>query len=242
MTTETVKQFFEKAHKSSYSTPVPNPNFSESLGSEVQPNKLPKSIQEAFYYYKILHERDIGDVYVYEVNVDGTTVYAVSGFNADGEDGHLEIYSKTGELIACGQYQYQIDWMSQFKTRDLWDEYEGPEAIKQFFENGFKESTDRQSFVKKLGEKLDLNDLPKNVKQAYSFYKKNVEDAYWGSVEVYDVSIEYTSVYTVNTVTEADETFSELYTSLGEKIACARYDSESFSWTTQENIRTYVSK
>lgn len=132
--------------------------------------------------------------------------------------------------------------MSQFRTRDLWDEYEGAEAIKYFFENGFKESIDRKYFVKKLGERLDLNDLPSNIKQAYSFYKKNVEDAYWGSVEIYDVSVENISIYTVNTVTEADETFSELYTSLGKKKACARYDSESFSWTTQENIRTYVSR
>jgi len=245
MTTETVKQFFEKsfqkASRKLNSIVIAYKYFVSNLGSKVQPNELPEAVAEAFNYYKILNDRDIGDVTVYEVNADNTPVYAVSGINADGDNGYLEIYSKIGEQIACAQHEATIDWMSQFKARDIWNEYE-VEEIKQFFNNAFKESEEKKYFVEKLGERLDLNDLPNKVKQAYSFYKKNVEDADWGSVAIYDVSVENTSVYTVNTVTDADETFSEFYTYLGEEIACARYDSDSFNWSSQEAIRTYVSR
>ncbi|MGB6295380.1 MAG: hypothetical protein WBF90_04245 [Rivularia sp. (in: cyanobacteria)] len=242
MKPETVKELFEKAHKSSYSAPVPNSDFSSNIGSEVQPDKLPESIKDAFNYYKKnLYDRDIGDVSVYEVNVDGTPVYAVSGSNGDGENGYLEIYTKTGEEIACAQYEAKVNWMNQFQTRDIWNEYE-PKEIKLFFENAFKESKDRKNFVKELGKTLDLNDLPNNVKQAYSFYKKNVEDAYWGNVAIYEVDIEFISVYTVYIVTDIDDIYSELYTYLGELIACAKHDSDSFNWTSQASIRTYVSR
>ena len=241
MTTETVKQFFEKAHKSSYSTPVPNPNFASNLGSQVQPDKVSESVKDAFYYYKILYDRDIGDVCIYEIKVDGTTVYAVSAFNADGENGYLEIYTKTGEQIACGKHEAKINWMSQFKTRDIWDEYDEPEAIKQSFENAFKESTDRKSFVKELGKRINSNNLPYLVKQAYSFYKTNVEDANWGSVEIYDVSVEYNSIYIVKT-DASFEIYLEFYTYLGELIACAKYDSDSFNWSSLADIRTFVSR
>ncbi|AFY58683.1 hypothetical protein Riv7116_6341 [Rivularia sp. PCC 7116] len=245
MTTETVKQFFErafeKASRKLNSIVIADKNFVSNLGSQVQPNELPEAVVEAFNYYKILYDRDIGDVTVHEVNVDNTPVYAVAGVNTDGDNGYLEIYSKTGEEIACAQHEATIDWMSQFQTRDIWNEYE-PEEIKQFFEKAFKESKDRKNFVKKLGERLDLNDLPSNVKQAYSFYKKNVEDANWGNVAIYEVSVKYTSVYTVYTVTEIDENYSELYTYLGELVACARYDFDSFNWSSQAAIRTYVSR
>ncbi|MDY6898860.1 MAG: hypothetical protein SWZ49_12390 [Cyanobacteriota bacterium] len=245
MTTETVKYFFEKAFQNASrklnSIVIADKNFVSNLGSQVQPDKLPETVAEAFNYYKILYDRDIGDVTVYQVNVDNTPVYAVAGINADGDNGYLEIYSKTGEQIACGQHEAEIDWMSQFQTRDFYGDYEA-EEIKQFFENAFKESKDRKDFVKELGEKINSDNLPYLIKQAYSFYKKNVEDACWGSVAIYDVSVENTSVYTVNTVTDADETFSEFYTYLGEEIACARYDSDSFNWNSRATIRTYVSR
>jgi hypothetical protein len=248
MTTETVKQFFEEAFQKSSrklnSIVFAEKDFVRIFGSEVKPDQLPKNVKDAFYYYNILYDRDVGDSTVYEVNVDNTSVYAVAGINGDGDNGYLEIYSKTGELIACAQHESELNWMSQFQARDIWGEYK-PEEIKQFFENAFKKSESRKYFVKELGERLDLNDLPSNVKQAYSFYKKNVEDAYWGNVEIYDVSLSAAtaSVYTVNTVTGDNlENFSELYTYLGELIACARYDSDSFNWSSQEAIRTYVSR
>lgn len=247
MTLETVKTFFDNALEESFSNvmnrkPTSYPDFIRSLAPQVQPNNLTHSVKKAFNYYKEnVENRDIGGVSVFEVNVDNVPFYAVSA-TTDGDNGYLEVYSKTGEQIACGQHnQNLIDWKSQLKTRDLFDEYE-PEEIKQFFANGLKESGNKKYFVKNLGEaeQLDLDDLPHNVKQAYDFYEENVEEADIGSVKLYDVSVDDSSVYTVTVTTDGDSGFLELYTQRGELIACAQHDTEAIHWSNLANIRAIL--
>ncbi|MGV2829631.1 hypothetical protein [Myxosarcina sp. GI1(2024)] len=63
------------------------------------------------------------------------------------------------------------------------------ETIKQFFDNALKRSDDGTNFERSLGERVEVSKLPTEAKQAYSFYKENVENADWGSVRVYQTSI-----------------------------------------------------
>ena len=114
------------------------------------------------------------------------------------------------------------------------------EKVKQLFSDTLEKSSGEGKLVANLGQQVELNDLPNNVKQAYSFYKENVEDADFGSVKVEQVSINI-PVYAVYVTTDGDDSYLEIYTQTGEQMACGKQVSEKLTWSNQATIRADLS-
>ena len=117
------------------------------------------------------------------------------------------------------------------------------ESVQQFFENALKKANDNDErfFVSDLGSRVKIDSLPKTVKQAYDFYKKNVEDADFGSVGVDQVSIDRIPVYAVSTTTDGDDCYLEVYSQTGEQIACSNYTPMGMDWNSQASVRSNLS-
>lgn len=110
------------------------------------------------------------------------------------------------------------------------------ETIKQFFANRLQKSNYGTNFDGYLGEQVEVNDLPTEVKQAYDFYKENVENADWGSVRVYQTSITV-PVYTVYTSTDGDDGYLEIYSQPGGAIVSGKHDTETINWQDSASLR-----
>ena len=113
------------------------------------------------------------------------------------------------------------------------------ESVKQFFDDARENSDDERTFVADLeiGTRLDFNELPNNVRQAYNFYKQNVEDADFGSVAVYNIPIDNVPVYAVTVVTDGDDGYLEIYSQADEEIACGKNDWEVIYWSDRATTR-----
>ncbi len=118
-----------------------------------------------------------------------------------------------------------------------------PESVQQFLENAVKDANDNDEsfFVSDLGSRVDIDNLPETVKQAYGFYKTNVEDADWGSVGVYKISVDQSPVYAVSTTTDGDDCYLEVYSKTGEQITCASYTTMDIEWKSQADVRSSLS-
>ncbi|MEM7712292.1 MAG: lipase family protein [Cyanobacteria bacterium P01_A01_bin.68] len=112
-----------------------------------------------------------------------------------------------------------------------------PESVKRFFDNARKNSDGERTFAMDLGTDTDLNNLPNNVKQAYDFYKENVEDADFGCAGVYEIIINNSPVYAVAIITDGDDGYLEIYSKSGEEITCGKNDSETINWSDRATTR-----
>lgn len=111
-----------------------------------------------------------------------------------------------------------------------------PETVKQLFSNALKNSDDEQNLLTNLGQ-VELTNLPNKVKQAYSFYKENVEDADWGSVKVKQVAVNL-PVYAVYVTTDGDDGYLEIYTQTGEAIAYGKKYAQEIEWKDRDTLRS----
>lgn len=82
--------------------------------------------------------------------------------------------------------------------------------------------------------------LPEAVKEAFQYYYNNVEQADWGSVRVYQFPLEDTSFYAVETNTDGDDGWAELYDLQGQAIGFGRNYMEQVYWGEQATTRGYV--
>ena len=112
------------------------------------------------------------------------------------------------------------------------------ESVKQLFDNARKNSEGETDFVSDLGTRVDSNDLPNNAKQAYDFYKKNVEDADFGGVGVYEIVIGNVLLYAVAVFTDGDDGYLEIYSKSGEEIACGKNDWNTINWSDKATTRS----
>ncbi|MDJ0800804.1 MAG: hypothetical protein QNJ51_29010 [Calothrix sp. MO_167.B12] len=111
------------------------------------------------------------------------------------------------------------------------------ESVKNIFDDARKNSDEEPTFAIDLGTWVDVNDLPNNVKQAYKFYKENVEDADFGSARVHQISVDNVPVYAVIVVTDGDDGYLEIYSQTGEEIACGKHDYEVIVWSDKATTR-----
>lgn len=112
------------------------------------------------------------------------------------------------------------------------------ETVKNFLSKSFKKTDYGMNFGQYLGNRAEANDLPNEVKQAYSFYKENVENADWGSVRVYQTHIDTVPIYAVYTSTDRDDGYLEIYSRSGKEIACGRHDANAINWSDQDTLRS----
>ncbi|WP_088241656.1 hypothetical protein [Calothrix rhizosoleniae] len=112
-------------------------------------------------------------------------------------------------------------------------------SVKKFFDDARKSSDCEQRFVADLeiATRVDFNELPDNVRQAYNFYKKNVEYADFGNVSVYSIPIENIPVYVVTAVTDGDDGYLEIYSQADEEIACGKNDCTVIYWSDRATTR-----
>ncbi len=111
------------------------------------------------------------------------------------------------------------------------------EPVKKVFDDAHKNSDGERTFAQYLGTWVDENDLPNNVKQAYNFYKENVEDVDFGSARVYQIPVDNVPVYAVVVVTDGDDGYLEIYSQTGEEIACGKNDYEVIVWSDKATTR-----
>ncbi len=113
-----------------------------------------------------------------------------------------------------------------------------PESVKKIFDDACKNSDGDRFFAYELGTRIDKNDLPNNVKEAYNFYKIHVEDADFGGVAVHQISVDAVPVYAVIVVTDGDDGYLEIYSQTGEEIACGKNNDEEITWSDKATTRT----
>ncbi len=114
------------------------------------------------------------------------------------------------------------------------------EVVKKFFNQARQNSNRKRNFVKDWGDRLRDNNLPSKVKKAYDFYYKKVEEADFGTVRIYQITIENVPVYAVTVVTDGDDGYLEIYSHQDEEIACGMNDSEVIVWGDQATTREYL--
>jgi tetratricopeptide (TPR) repeat protein len=121
------------------------------------------------------------------------------------------------------------------------------ESIVQFFNEVRKNNTSHVFFHDFARNHEDvvtslwgtqLNQLPKQVREAYNFYKTRVEGGDFGSVGVYKFSSTIVPIYVIFTSTDGDIGYLEIYTATGEEIGCGKYDADVINWSNQETTRT----
>jgi hypothetical protein len=82
--------------------------------------------------------------------------------------------------------------------------------------------------------------LPQEVRDAYTHYKKAVEDEDLGSVQVYRVSTDGPVTYAVRVRTDGDDGYLEIYDESGDFLAAGRTYLEIVAWGTREWLRAQV--
>jgi hypothetical protein len=112
------------------------------------------------------------------------------------------------------------------------------DAIKQVAKDD-PDSGNPQDFLDKLGEKADVQSAPEAVKAAHEFYYQNVEKADFGSVTLYTVKLGDASVYAVNTRTDGDIGWLEIYSLTGDGIAFAEARPSELKFAGKSNLRAY---
>lgn len=109
-------------------------------------------------------------------------------------------------------------------------------GLKQFFDDALKKSEDERYFVRELGDKFELNEVPDIVKQAYLNYKVDVENLEFGSVKLYKIFVDIISFYAVHSIEDKETSHLEVYSQAGEQMACARYDGQLMDLSNQETV------
>lgn len=81
-------------------------------------NQVSNQVREAYNFYKTkVEDGDFGSVGVYKINSTIVPIYVIFT-STDGDIGYLEIYSQTGEEIACGKYDADtINWSDKETAR-----------------------------------------------------------------------------------------------------------------------------
>ena len=112
------------------------------------------------------------------------------------------------------------------------------EIIQQFFSKNFQKtsSSNFHRYFEDFGDDIKADDLPDRIKQAYGFYKENVEEEDWGSVRVYKTSVKV-PVYAVYTSTDGDDGYLEIFTQSGEELAVGKHDADKIDWSDRSTIR-----
>lgn len=82
--------------------------------------------------------------------------------------------------------------------------------------------------------------LPAAVKEAFQYYYQAVEQADWGGVRVYQFPLAEGHFYGVDTHTDGDDGWTELYDNQGQAIAFGRTYLEQVYWGEKATIRSYV--
>ncbi len=82
--------------------------------------------------------------------------------------------------------------------------------------------------------------LPKEVREAYDFYKKHVQDEDWGSVRASLVPAAGTKTYAVRVTTDGDDGFLEVYDEKGAFLAAGRTYLEVIAWGDRDWLRGLV--
>lgn len=80
--------------------------------------ELPNMVRQAVdYYYEHIEKRDIGVVRLYQLTVEGSSVYLVRT-TTDGDDGWIELFDATGEPFGTGRtYIEQVAWGENAELR-----------------------------------------------------------------------------------------------------------------------------
>lgn len=124
VTKESVEQFFNHLQKHIYEDPFIHsfPEKHEDVIESFWINdlaQLPDNVQQAFRFYKEnVEDGDFGSVRIYKYSSAIVPIYVI-GTSTDGDVGYLEIYSQTGEEIACGRYDAdKINWCDRETTRE----------------------------------------------------------------------------------------------------------------------------
>ncbi|GEM_PF-6561535 len=125
VTQDSVEQFFNQLRQSPLGEYAFIHNFPDKHEDVIDQfwagdlDQFPDNVQEAFNFYKtIVEDGDFGSVRVYKYSSGIVPIYVV-GVHTDGDDGYIEIYSQTGEPIACGRYDWDvINWCDRETTRE----------------------------------------------------------------------------------------------------------------------------
>ncbi|AFY58684.1 putative lipase [Rivularia sp. PCC 7116] len=164
---------------------------------------------------------------------------SVAIWNDQGDEGQL--LDADGNLVSNWVYDEEGNVTGKNRQSDASSTTVGeltPESVKKIFDDARKNSDQEQYFVRDLGTSVNSNELPNNVKQAYDFYQKNVEDADIGSAGVYEIPVNNVPVYVVTGVTDGDTGYLEIYSKSGEEIACGENDCDTIKWSDKETTRT----
>lgn len=166
---------------------------------------------------------------------------SVAIWNDQGDEGKL--LDADGNLVSNWVYDEQGNVTGKNRQSDASSTTVAeltPESVKKIFDDARKNSDGEQDFVSDLGTDVDVNELPNNVKQAYDFYKENVEDADFGCARVYSIPVDNVPVYAVAVITDGDDGYLEIYSKSGEEIACGKNDCDTINWSDKATTRADV--
>lgn len=106
-------------------------------------------------------------------------------------------------------------------------------GLKQFLDDALKKTEDERYFVRELGDKFELNDVPHIVQQAYLYYKDNVKNLEFDSVKLYKIFVDIIAFYAVYVISDRETSCLEVYSQAGEQMACANYDGKLIDLSNQ---------
>ena len=93
------------------------------------------------------------------------------------------------------------------------------------------------TFVRRMGERLDVSTTPANVQAAHGYYYENVEKQDWGGVSVYKVAVAGSDTYAVHTTCDGDEQWLEIYGEDGAELGFAMIYVDEFEYTDKQTLR-----
>lgn len=82
--------------------------------------------------------------------------------------------------------------------------------------------------------------LPNSVLLAFNFYDETVMQQDWGSVQIFQLEIDEQPIYVVDTITDGDDGWLEVYSVQGNLLGAARRYIELLAWKELAEIRDSV--
>ncbi len=131
-----------------------------------------------------------------------------------------------------------------------------PSQTWDFEVSGLEKFSEEEAFFEECGyslkTKFNLEDVhlflnvlqsgtkpsyPENFAKSYRFYKQNVDEADFGSVYNFVVTIERQRIFTTRVTTDGDRGWLEIYDAGGNNLGAARTSCNKIAWRSLDWIR-----
>lgn len=78
------------------------------------------------------------------------------------------------------------------------------------------------------------------MKKAHAFYHKRVEEADWGSVRLYTVSVYGVPTYAVQVISDGDPGWLEIYGETGDEVGSGELQNHAYiQFSNKETVRSH---